>query len=389
VISLLLTACITPDLDDFYTDAAPKQDADPGDIINARRSIYTLDPVSQSPYPGVNAWQVIYQSINATGEPIAVSGTVIVPTKPWPDGKRPVISYAVGTRGLGDACAPSFSLSQGTDYEGLHIASLLLQGWAVAISDYEGLGTPGVHTYMAGPSMGHVVLDMARAAQRLPGADLSADAPIGIIGFSQGGAATGWAAELASTYAPELNIVGVAPGGVPANLIRVGEYLDGTVTVAFALMSSVGLDAAYDELNLEEYMNEKGRALNERAANMCILAEGGVESLLETGFTHIDDYTTTNPLESAVWQNRLDKLQLGRVAPQMPVFLYQPEDDSIIPIDQATQLRKDWCSLGVTVDWLALPGDHVDGMVVRFPLVIEWMRARFNGLPALSTCWFD
>ena len=35
------------------------------------------------------------------------------------------------------------------------------------ISDYQGLGTPGLHTYMVGPAQGHAVLDMARAAERL------------------------------------------------------------------------------------------------------------------------------------------------------------------------------------------------------------------------------
>jgi hypothetical protein len=110
---------------------------------------------------------VLYQSTDALGEPIAVSGTVLIPTAPWTGpGGRPLVSYAVGTRGLGDACAPSYTLSHGVDYEGSIIMSLIDEGWAVAVTDYQGSGTPGLHTYMVGPAEGHAVLDMARAAPR-------------------------------------------------------------------------------------------------------------------------------------------------------------------------------------------------------------------------------
>jgi hypothetical protein len=118
--------------------------------------------------PGVTARQVLYRSTDALGEPMAVSGTVLVPTAPWAGpGSRPLVSYAVGTRSLGDDSAPSYTLSQGAEYEGLFVKGLLDQGWAVAVSDYQGLGTPGLHTYLVGPAQGHAVLDMARRCGRL------------------------------------------------------------------------------------------------------------------------------------------------------------------------------------------------------------------------------
>jgi pimeloyl-ACP methyl ester carboxylesterase len=381
-----LSASTTPDQDPFYFDAAPRLDAEPGDIINVRKSIFTMDPLLQIPHPGVNSWQIIYQSINATGQPIAVSGTVIVPTASWPDGRRPIISYAVGTRGIGDACAPSFTLSQGNDYEAQFIANLLSQGWAVAISDYEGLGTPEIHTYMVGHSQGRVVLDMARAAQRLPEAGLSAEAPVGLIGYSQGGASTGWAAQLAGSYAPELNIVGAAAGGVPADLERVGEFLDGSLFVAFALMTSVGFDTAYDDLVLEDYLNARGRDLREESGEICMTAVEAFQNLTNISYTHYEDYTTINPLDTALWQTRLGEQRLGRLVPEMPVFLYQAQNDSVIPLDQAAKLRQDWCRLGATVDWLTFIGNHQSALPTGFPRLIKWMEARFKGLSTLGGC---
>jgi hypothetical protein len=46
----------------------------------------------------------------------------------------------------------------------------------VVQTDYEGLGTPGTHPYLNGPSEGRRVLDMVRAARRLDGSLSDADA---------------------------------------------------------------------------------------------------------------------------------------------------------------------------------------------------------------------
>ncbi len=169
-----------PGDDPFYQPPTPLPVANNGDVLSARASRFTLDPVNKTPKPGVPSWQAMDPSSDALGAPMAVSGTVLVPDSPWLVGNRPLVSYAVGTRGLGDDCAPSYTLSQGADYEMFFIKNLLNQGWAVAVTDYQGLGTPGTHTYMVGPAQGRAVLDMARAAQRLPGTGLSANTPVGL-----------------------------------------------------------------------------------------------------------------------------------------------------------------------------------------------------------------
>lgn len=385
---LALAACdIAPDQDPFYLDAGADPGAEAGDVIAARPSVFTLDPVAQTPVPGVESWQVVYQSENATGEDVAVSGTVLVPTTPWLLGPRPVVGYTVGTRGLGDRCAPSYTLSQGADYEGLFINALLARGWAVAISDYEGLGTPGTHTYMVGPAQGRAALDVVRAAQRLPEAGLSPDAPVGLMGYSQGGGAAGWAAELAGTYAPELDVVGAAVGGVPGDLAATAEFLDGNLAVAFALMAAVGLDTAYDELDLESYLNERGQELVATADTLCLVSVDGFSTLIGTAFTDIDDYVTTNPLDTPAWQARLADQELGHVRPDMPVFQYHGAVDEIVPYGQARDLRRSWCNRGTTVTWTSLPGEHLLGMVEGQPLAVEWLGARFAGLPTVGNCW--
>jgi hypothetical protein len=389
VATVLLTACDPPfpSDDSFYDPPSPLPAGDPGDIISSRSSRFTLDPIGKAPVANVTSQQVLYQSTDALGEPMAVGGTVLVPTTPWTGpGSRPLVSYAVGTRGLGDDCAPSYTLAQGADYEGFFINAALGQGWAVAVSDYQGLGTPGMHTYMVGPAQGHAVLDMARAAQRLPGTGLSSSTPVGLMGYSQGGGGAGWAAELAATYAPELQVKGSALGGVPGDLTATAEFLDGSAFVAFALMAALGLDSAYPELDLETYLNARGEELVEASQDLCLVDVDGFGTFIDLAFTSIDDYVTTNPLDTPAWQARLGETRLGTTRPSAPVFQYHALVDEIVPFQQAADLRRTWCNQGATVTWTTLPAEHALGLVEGQPLALAWMSARFAGIPTWGNC---
>lgn len=386
---LLFCACPSPGPNAFYTPPSPLPAGQPGDVIRSRASVYSLDPVGGVPVPGVWSQQVLYLSESALGDANAVSGTVLVPTAPWfGPGKRPLVSYAVGTRGVGDACAPSKTLSTGTDYEGLFIQALLARGWAVAISDYEGLGTPGMHTYVVGQSEGRAVLDVARAAQRLAGSGLDASTPVAVMGYSQGGGAAAWAGELAPGYAPELNLKAVVAGGVPGDLLATADFVDGGPFVALELLAALGLDAAYPELDLGSYLNATGVTLAAEASDTCLTSFDGIQDVFSTVFASRSDFTHTDPLVTPAWQARLAENQLGSNAPEVPVFQFHAVLDEMVPFGQAADLRRDWCDQGANVTWSPLVvAEHVLGMVEGQPLAITFLANRFAGLPAFSNCW--
>lgn len=88
------------------------------------------------------------------------------------------------------------------------LPELLKRGYAVVAPDYPGLGTPGPHPYLVGESEGHAVLDAVRAARNAP--EAHAGQRFAVWGHSQGGHATLFAGLLAQSYAPELQLVGVA-----------------------------------------------------------------------------------------------------------------------------------------------------------------------------------
>lgn len=360
--------------------AAPAQAASAGDVVSARPTTVYLLPGKLLEVP-VKAWHLLYHSTSATGSLNIVSGTLLVPKASYALGKRPVVGYATGTHGLGDQCAPSVSMSQGREAELALISLFLLKGFAVAVTDYEGLGTPGTHTYMAGISQGHAVLDSIRAASRVPGAGLSATAPVAVMGYSQGGASAGWAAQLQPTYAPELRLKGAAAGGVPADLRAVAAHLDGTNDFGLAAAAGVGLDAAYPELDLDADLNDRGRALMADAADDCVGDLGKLAGL------RFSDLSPIDLLGQPKWLARLNENRLGSAPPRVPVFLYHGRGDQIIPYSVGATLRSEYCRAGVNTRWVPLPApDHVTGAIEGGPLAIEWLTLRLLGLPAISNC---
>ncbi|MBE1877250.1 lipase family protein [Myceligenerans pegani] len=354
--------------DDFYDPPADLGDGADGEVIRTREQATGLS---------ARTWMVMYHSTNATGQDIPVTGRVLVPHRAWRgEGPRPIVTVAPGTRGVGDDCAPSRWL----DYERPLVEPFLLQGYAVVITDYEGLGTPGVHTYMVGRSQGRVVLDMVRAATNLPAAGLDPGGKVAVVGYSQGGGAAVWAAELWREHAPELDVVGVAAGGVPADLTAVSERLNGGVGFGFMLLAAFGYDAAYPELDLRSYLNERGRRLYEREQDAC------VDTALAYALQDIDVYADQDPRYTEAWQARFTENRAGANPPDAPLFLYHGLFDEIVPPGQAVALREEYCAAGADVRWRWHLGEHVTTMVTAAPSVVSFVDRRFRDRPFRPTC---
>ncbi|WP_173098384.1 lipase family protein [Actinomadura verrucosospora] len=351
----------------------------PGGLISAEPSLFRVMPGIPTP---TSAWKVLYRSTDANGNPDEVSGTVIVPDD-GRSGTRPLLTYAVGTVGIADQCAPSANFPKGTSIEASEINAALQRGWAVAVTDYQGLGTPGDHTYLVGRPEGTAVLDAARAAQRLPEAQragVTTDSPVAVMGYSQGGHASAWAAELARTYAPDLHIKGIASGGVPADELKSAQAGGGVV--GLQLMVAIGHDAAYPELNLDSYLNDEGRAVVTKLRGGCVL-----DDALATFGKSLDELTVRNPIEAPDWQKRLAADKLGTRAPGYPVYLYHGTADEIVSYDLGQQLRSDWCSRGNVVQWQPIPlANHAAGAVAGATPAMDWLAARIAGQPTQGNC---
>ncbi len=357
-----------------------------GAVIRSEKVDFLLDPLDATSLVR-NANRVLYRTTNRTGRAIAASGTVLVPRAPWVGvGSRPVIGYAPGTQGMADRCAPSRLFSEGIEYEGIGIEGLLQRGYAVAMPDYEGLGTAGVHTYMDRVAQGRATLDAVRAAQRLEGTGLSAASPVGLMGYSQGGGAAASAVELAPTYAPELRLRGAVVGAVPADLARVATNLDGGLFSAFAFFALRGLAASYD-LDLSPYLNAAGRAAMDGVEQDCVF------DLLDHAFTRSQDLSAdgrpmSELMEQEPFASIIEAQRIGTVKPTVPVLVTHSALDDTIPYGVGKAMARSWCGKGANVRFSTnLAPAHVGGMVPHVAQALPFFEARFAGLPQVSNCW--
>jgi hypothetical protein len=375
----------------FYTPPSPLPAGAHGTLVWYRKATLNLGTVGT---PSANTYTVLYksQSVNGTGD--VVTGTVIVPTSLWLSlTPRPVVDFAVGTQGLSHASAPSEQLVAGSEYEAGNIADALKKGWAVEVTDYAGYTNGGVPDYIVGQSEGHAVLDLDLAAQQIPGVGLSASAQTVTWGYSQGGGASAWAAQLAPSYAPSIKLVGDASGGTPSDLVAVADNLNGSAFAAFALYAIIGLNADYpSQINLSTYTNAKGTSAIKSA-----LSDGLPAATLQFAGANIDSYTVNNPATSSPWT--LDQLlaipsiasavsaqALGGTPITVPVYQYHASSDEIVPLAQDQALNKLYCSEGVKDDWVQYSGDHITVDSNAASNVVTWIGNRFSGATAPSNC---
>jgi hypothetical protein len=358
--------------DGFYLPPDPMPEVKPGELLRA-------EPMDAYLVPGVRmrarAWRILYRSTTATGEPTAVSGAVLMPTG-RARGPRPLVGYAIGTHGIGDAAAPSRLLTRGRDWEAGLMAMALARGWAVAVTDYQGLGTPGDHTYMVGRALGPNVLDSMRAARALHPSELPDGGPAAIIGYSEGGYAAAWAAQLQPTYAPDVPLVGVSAGAAAANLETAGPNLDNTFFSFFTAYGGIGYSAAYPELVIDDYLTEKGRKMIPMLRESTILQA----AIRGPHFASANDLTEPNVLALPEWKLRLRENRLGGIAPEAPVLLNHARRDQIVSFVQSLDLRDDWRALGADVRLYVTRGgvDHITGAAAGTPVALDWLARRFQ-----------
>jgi pimeloyl-ACP methyl ester carboxylesterase len=190
----------------FYTWPGEVPDA-PGQMLRTE----PLDPASGLEMAGEQV-RILYSSTDGVDgkTPVVVSGAYFVPKGTAPAGGWPLVAWAHGTTGLADSCAPSWNPRSKRDAD--YLDTWLGQGYAVVATDYQGLGTPGPHPYLAVRPEAYSVLDSVRAVlKRFP----KVANQIVIVGQSQGGQAAFATAGVAPHYAPELVIRGTVATGVP------------------------------------------------------------------------------------------------------------------------------------------------------------------------------
>ena len=149
-------AALTFDGFGFYAVPDPLPPGEPGALIY-------LETLPET-FAG-RVYRVLYHSRSVVDDKdVAVSGTIWVPAVPPPDGGYPIVSFGHGNDGSADICANSRPDNPAQMWYASEMNRFLAEGYVVAYTDYEGLGTPGPFMFAVNESSARSILDAARAA---------------------------------------------------------------------------------------------------------------------------------------------------------------------------------------------------------------------------------
>jgi Secretory lipase len=389
-VTTALAAPPPPSSDPFY--AAPPNLASyaPGTILRSRQ--VTVSGAEQA-FVGT-AYQLLYRTTNATGQPVSTVTTLLLPALPA-SGPRKLLSYQTAYDSLTLSCAPSYTLQGGNGGGGFTatletglIGQALGLGWDVVVPDYEGPQSE----WAVGPMDGRATLDSIRAVEHFARSQLEGSStPVGLVGYSGGSEATDWAAAFAREYAPELKLVGIAAGGNFPDFNYTLSHFDGSLWYGIEIGVLVAFNRAYPELDLPSLLNARGRAL---AAEDGADAGGCASSTLnEPGGTA--SQFTNYPSSAALGEvprvhHVLDELSLVDTAPVLgpPSFIYNAIGDEIAHIQPVDAWVAEECARGATIDYDRDPvgSEHLGGVAVYWPLALTYMEQRFAGATPPDTC---
>ncbi|MGF7233612.1 MAG: lipase family protein [Frankia sp.] len=361
---------VLPDQDPFYQAPANIGSYRAGQIVATR-------PVAAATSGSTHTWQIAYRSNDSHNHAELAVTTVLVPTAAWTGpGARPVVSEQYPEDATGTQCAPSYALATGA---GATPSSMLAKGWAVAIPDYEG----PTSVWMAGPQAGHATLDGVRAVKSFHTDGIGALNPWALDGYSGGGEATGWAAQLQPSYAPEVRLVGVAMGGTPADPEAVAKSLDGGFFSGFEFAATESLAREFPESGIAGILNARGRTDLQNAAGKCL-----AQILTQFPFRKLTaDTTVADPFAVPSIAGVMKENTLGAAPPAAPIYDYHADTDEIVPVAQDNALTKAWCGRGATVQTVRdLVGEHGLEALVQSSAVLTFLTNRFADAKATNTC---
>ncbi len=347
-------------------------------------TLIAAQPVATAP-PAMRAWRVRYWTTNERNEPIQVSGMVIAPNARANGAPRRVIAWTHGLVGIAQRCAPSIGEANFTIIPGLQDA--IGRGYTVVAPDYPGLGSSGVHPVLVGVSEGRSVLDAVRAARGIPEAD--AGTRFALWGESQGGHAALWSGQVWSSYAPDLQLVGITAIVPPTDLAR--NFSEGSDLRVRALLTS------YTATSWSRHFGAPMATFGTRSV------QNVMTRLADNNCVQLNAKPRLGTIIGiAIAQRAIRNLDLGTKAPwgrlmrenspspaaiPVPALIATGTGDTIVAPAVVRDFARRACALGKTVRFLSVPGGE-HGTVARTEAAatLQWIDARFDGQKAPTNC---
>jgi hypothetical protein len=374
---------LLPTQDPFYTYSGALSGVPAGNVLRTR-SVSFSDLGLTVP---VTTKQVLYRTTDELGQPTVAVATVI---EPLLNLTHKIVSYQWAYDGLASNCDPSYAIQGGSPTEGtnqeeqLLLVPLLLAGDTVVTADYES----EQNDFAAGREEGYLTLDGIRAAEQLLGD--TASTQVALLGYSGGAIASDWAAEQAPSYAPTLDIVGTAMGGIAVDLAHNLSYVNGSQEWSGAIPAAlVGIARAFN-INISTYLSAYGQKVADAVGTSCLQSDLGsypgltYQKLLKPRYTNIDQIPP--------FVNALNTLIMGTAGtPKGPLYMGVGDadgtgDDVMVDADDEA-LAHEYCTRGVPVEFTQYTkANHGAAALLFLPDAITWVIGRLTGLPADNGC---
>jgi alpha-beta hydrolase superfamily lysophospholipase len=378
---------LLPPEDPFYQPPPGYQHAMPGTVLRSRDvELAYLGVIPQR----VSATQLLYRTTDMNGKPEATVTTVLVPPNLKLGQPCSVLSYQCAIDAVTSRCFPSYALRRHAKAAGalapmefLMINAALAEGWVVSVPDHE-----GPHgTWGAPYEPGYRILDGVRAALSSEHLDLSgsapeSSAPVALWGYSGGGLATAWAAEVCADYAPELDIVGAVLGSPVGDLGHTFRRLNRSLFSGLPALVVAALAHIYPDLDrvIKKHANDEGRDLLRQLETMTTAA--AVVRMAKKDLGDYLDRPLAEILAMPEVQHVFDSIKLGTAAPTPPVLIIQAVHDYLIDVHDIDELVDAYSVGGANVTYHRDTfSEHITLHPLSAPMTLRWLQDRFAGRP--------
>ncbi len=330
------------------------------------------------------AWRIVYITRDYRMKPILSTGIVVLPDKAVrADSERQFVAWAHPTTGIARKCAPSLRASPTKAIEGLN--ELVAAGLVVTATDYPGLGTEGPIGYLVGPGQAYAVIDSVRAAQQIPG--LGTGRNYALWGYSQGGHAALFAADLSRRYAPELNLMGVAAVAPPTSLdalLRANlNTVPGRILASFTLSSWSRKYGA----PLGPLVDVQAARVVEEVGKSCIDDLGGKLDALAAQKGLEQRFLKADPGKIKPWSGLMLENSKFSLAARVPTLIIQGDADDIVRPEITQAFVRASCRVGVPVRYVVLKRKgHAGAIKDGAKQATNWIAAQMAGRTIPSNC---
>lgn len=331
-------------------------------------------------------WRILYSSTEGLGAKsiTAVSGALFLPEGDAPEGGWPLLIWSHGTVGIGDVCAPSFA-GRG-ERDRTYLGPWLEKGYAIAASDYQGLGTAGTHPYMDARSMAFNNLDLIRAVQN---SDFPVSQSAVIAGQSQGATGALAAGSYAAQYAPYLRIAGILATGVPHfspgvmwDLAANSDRNEVSPSAALSLYMLAFAEMLDPDFQMEEILSDKAKPVVEKIGDLCVydFVDASIAAELSTGSAYASrpDF----PLMKVFSRTSLPDMGFT-----IPVFTGSGTVDKITPFPMQQAFIEEACEAGANLTSVTYEGaNHNQGLLRSITDAQSFAETAFSGDSLVGNC---